>query len=172
LAGQACGRHACRPSHRLTIAAIGWLQVIGGWLRGTKGSPTTPGDHYDMTRRRLLFEATHKHLGWLALPLVILATSIGLFLADAPRWMALILGFWWLLLIAAFAMLQRSGLCIDTYQAIWGPDPVHPGNQRKPIGWGVVRHEPDRLCQRSLPAANRGLREHRGSRLSVRRWRL
>ena len=35
--------------------------------------------------------------------------------------------------------LQRAGRCLDTYQAIWGPDPAHPGNKRKPIGWGVSR---------------------------------
>ena len=35
--------------------------------------------------------------------------------------------------------LQRQGRCIDTYQAIWGPDPRHPGNRLKPVGWGVRR---------------------------------
>jgi hypothetical protein len=40
---------------------------------------------------------------------------------------------------AAFARWQRAGRCIDTYQAIWGPDPAHPGNRRPPVGWGVRR---------------------------------
>jgi hypothetical protein len=63
----------------------------------------------------------------------------GLVLADAPRWMALLLGAWWLALVLAFAALQRAGRCVDTYQAIWGPDPKHPGNRLRPIGWGVRR---------------------------------
>lgn len=29
---------------------------------------------------------------------------------------------------------------IDTYQAIWGPDPEHPGAKRKPTGFGVRRY--------------------------------
>ena len=64
---------------------------------------------------------------------------MGLLIVDAPRWMALILGVWWLILMAAFTRLQAAGRCIDTYQAIWGPDPAHPGNHLRPIGWGVRR---------------------------------
>jgi hypothetical protein len=53
--------------------------------------------------------------------------------------MPLVLALWWALLGAAFARWQRAGRCIDTYQAIWGPDPAHPGNRRPPVGWGVRR---------------------------------
>ena len=59
--------------------------------------------------------------------------------ADAPRWMAVVLALWWLALLMLFVWLQLNERCIDTYQAIWGPDSRHPGNQRKPIGWGIRR---------------------------------
>ena len=65
--------------------------------------------------------------------------ALGLVLSDAPRWMALALALWWLLLAWAFVGLQRAGRCIDTYQAIWGPGPQHPGNHLRPTGWGVRR---------------------------------
>jgi hypothetical protein len=68
--------------------------------------------------------------------------GLGLHVADAPRWMALALLAWWLLLAALAAHWQRTGRCIDTYQAIWGPDPQHPGNRVPPIGWGVRRPQP------------------------------
>ena len=133
------------------VIGLGWLQILGGWLRGSKGGPKggpggsdtadVRGDHYDMTPRRVAFEYVHKSLGWVALALTIPATGLGLWITDAPRWMPLTLAIWWALLIAAFAQLQRQGRCFDTYQAIWGPDPIHPGNRRKPIGWGVRRVE-------------------------------
>lgn len=124
------------------LVAAGWFQVAHGLRRGTKGGPTEPllrGDHYDMTPRRLRFERVHKATGWCALFTAIAVTALGLHVADAPRWMALALAAWWLLLAATAWRLQRQGRCIDTYQAIWGPDPIHPGNRIKPIGWGVRR---------------------------------
>ena len=66
-------------------------------------------------------------------------TLLGLKLVDAPRWIPLLLGLWWLGLVLLAWQLQRRGCNIDTYQAIWGPDPTHPGNRLKPIGWGVTR---------------------------------
>ncbi len=147
--GIAWGRGAgatepARLHHALgwTVAAIAAIQVIAGAFRGTKGGPGMPetrGDHYDMTRRRLLFEWVHKHLGWLAVPTAAAATAIGLVMADAPRWMPVAIGLWWVCFLALFAVLQRAGWCVDTYQAIWGADAAHPGNQRRPIGLGVKR---------------------------------
>ncbi len=125
-----------------TLAAAGAVQVLGALLRGDKGGPTAEtlrGDHYDMTLRRVVFESVHKFLGWAAVPIVIGATGLGLTIVDAPRWMALTLACWWILLFGAFVRWQSSGRCLDTYQAIWGPDPAHPGNRRRPIGWGVVQ---------------------------------
>jgi Eukaryotic cytochrome b561 len=124
------------------VCLLGALQIAGGIARGSKGGPTDAqprGDHYDMTPWRVAFERLHKSLGWLALLMAIVVIASGLVVADAPRWMALLLAAWWLALVAAFFVLQRAGRCIDTYQAIWGPDAHHPGNRRAPIGWGVRR---------------------------------
>ena len=124
------------------VCLLGLFQIGGALLRGSKGGPTSPqlrGDHYDMTAWRRLFERLHKGLGWLAVLAAVAVVVSGLVLADAPRWMALVLGAWWLGLALVFAHLQRAGRCVDTYQAIWGPDPRHPGNHLPPIGWGVRR---------------------------------
>ncbi len=132
---------------------IGWsviifcaIQFLAGWLRGSKGGPTdlakdgsVSGDHFDMTPRRLAFEYLHKSLGYVALLLSWMTTFIGLWLANAPVWMFLVLATWFVGLIMVFAALQRRGLALDTYQAIWGPDPDLPGNRRKPIGLGIHR---------------------------------
>lgn len=136
--GRGEGADATARAHHLvgwTLASIAATQVLGALLRGSKGGPTAPtlrGDHYDMTLRRRMFEAVHKSLGWLSLPLVILGTSLGLILADAPRWMPLLIGLWWAALGLAFAVLQIRSRRIATYQAIWGPDPIHPGNRAGP----------------------------------------
>lgn len=124
------------------VVALGWLQVAAGLLRGTKGGPTDlrlRGDHYDMTPRRIWFERLHKGLGWVAVLGAIGVIAFGLAAADAPRWMAAVLAAWWALLAALAWRWQRAGRCIDTYQAIWGPDTAHPGNRLAPIGWGVRR---------------------------------
>lgn len=123
-----------------TVAGCGFLQVLGGWLRGSKGSPAEPaGDHYAMTRHRLVFERVHKALGWAAIVAGIVTIAIGLWLADAPRWMPVVLAAWWAGLACIGAVLQRRGWCVDTYQAIWGPSPEHPGNRIAPVGWGIRR---------------------------------
>lgn len=125
-----------------SVCAIGVFQIVGALARGSKGGPTETsmrGDHYDMTLWRLTFERLHKGLGWLAVMAAVAIIVSGLQLADAPRWMAAVLALWWLALVMLFVRLQRADRCIDTYQAIWGPDPGHPGNQRKPIGLGIRR---------------------------------
>jgi multisubunit Na+/H+ antiporter MnhB subunit len=132
------------------VIAASAAQFLSAWLRGTKGGPTDPrpdgslaGDHYDMTQRRRLFEHLHKSIGYIALGLSIAAIGSGLWLVNAPRWMPLALGLWWLALIALWTHQQRRGRAIDTYQAIWGPDPKHPGNAVPPTGWGVRRIGPE-----------------------------
>lgn len=124
------------------VAALGWLQIAAGLSRGSKGGPTDAqlrGDHYDMTPHRVRFERLHKAFGWTAVLAALAVLALGLVAADAPRWMALALGLWWGLLGALAWHWQRKGRCIDTYQAIWGPDPRHPGNRMDPVGWGVRR---------------------------------
>ncbi|MEM9144879.1 MAG: cytochrome B [Pseudomonadota bacterium] len=125
-----------------TVAVFAALQFAAGWLRGSKGGPTEPeraGDHFDMTRRRRIFEHFHKSAGYGLLALAAWTLLNGLWLANAPRWMWLALALWWSGLAAVFWVLQRRGMAVDTYQAIWGPDPSFPGNRRKLIGWGVRR---------------------------------
>lgn len=132
-----------------TVLTMLVLQVASGVLRGSKGGPTKPaadgswrGDHYDMTPRRVVFEYVHKTLGYVAFLLAAATTVLGLWEVNAPRWMWGGLGCWWVLLVATFCYLQQRGMARDTYEAIWGPELDHPGNRRKPIGWGIRRSEP------------------------------
>ena len=140
------GQHSFHGQLGFVLLTALAVQIVLGLMRGSKGGPTAPapdgslrGDHYDMTRRRVIFEYLHKTLGYAMLGLSILIIPMGLWLANAPRWMWLLIGVWWVLLLAGAAIAQRRGLALDTYQAIWGPDPMHPGNQRAPIGWGIRR---------------------------------
>lgn len=125
------------------VITLGVLQILVAWARGSKGGPTDKqmaGDHYDMTPWRLTFEWVHKSAGYLALLLSVVVVFTGLAVADAPRWMWLVLILWWLGLFALFAHLQRQGRCIDTYQAIWGPDTGTHASKLRPTGWGVRRY--------------------------------
>jgi hypothetical protein len=125
-----------------SVVVLGAIQIVAAWARGSKGGPTDQqlrGDHYDMTRHRIWFETVHKTGGWLAIALAIATVCLGLWAADAPRWMILVLTSWWVLLLVLGAKLQREQRCIDTYQAIWGPSPTHPGNQLPKTGWGTYR---------------------------------
>lgn len=129
------------------LVLVGLLvQVLLGVFRGSKGGPTSPapdgslhGHHYDMTPWRGLFEGLHKSIGYLTLALAAAAILLGMWDANAPNWMWLALGLWWSVLIVASLRLQSRGFAVDTYQAIWGDDPAHPGNQRPHPGWGVRR---------------------------------
>jgi hypothetical protein len=134
------------------LVLLGWLQLVGGILRGSKGGPQVTsgsgppwprierGDHYDMTRRRVVFEWLHKVGGYIAIPLSLIVTGLGLDHAAAPAWMWCVIALWWTILLCYAIRLQRAGRCLDTYQAIWGPDPQHPGNARGVIGWGIRRY--------------------------------
>jgi uncharacterized membrane protein len=133
------------------VLLLGAVQYLAGWLRGSKGGPTAPaadgskrGDHYDMTLRRQVFENLHKALGYGALLMATATILTGLWQANAPRWMWVAMLSWWAMLALAFWLLQRRGMAIDTYQAIWGPGTEHPGNHRRPIGFGVRRRRPER----------------------------
>jgi cytochrome b561 len=141
--GSAIGLHT---GLGLALLAALILQVLLGLFRGSKGGPTAPardgslrGHHYDMTPRRLMFETAHKSLGYAALGLSVLVIVTGLWKANAPWWMWIVLALWWIGLAVAFLAMQRRGMAVDTYQAIWGPDPGLPGNRRRPIGFGVRR---------------------------------
>lgn len=127
-------------------------QVVLGLLRGSKGGPDDRrsngdlhGDHYAMTRRRRMFEQLHKSLGYLVLLLAAINILTGLWAVNAPRWMWLTIALWWGTLIWLSASLQQRGFAIDTYQAIFGPDPEYPGNQLPPAGWGMQRPAPRQI---------------------------
>jgi L-asparagine transporter-like permease len=142
---------------------LGWAiiilvisQIIAGLLRGSKGGPTHPapdgswhGDHFDMSRRRVLFEYFHKTVGYILIYLSIASILSGMWHLNAPRWMWLVYTLWLVLLIAIYILLQKKGLAKDTYQAIWGPDPSLPGNQKKVIGLGVQQITPNSVDQSS-----------------------
>ena len=128
-----------------SLVLLGWLQIAAGLARGSKGGPGEAGlrgDHYHMTPHRIWFERLHKGLGWLSVLAAVGVIALGLQVADAPRWMALVLLAWWSALAGLAWRWQRRGRCVDTYQAIWGPDPHHPGNRLEPVGWGIRRPRP------------------------------
>jgi hypothetical protein len=140
----------------VTAAVVG--QIAHGLLRGSKGGPTDAhmrGDHFDMTARRVVFERLHKSLGWATLLAAWCATLLGLWVADAPRWMLMVIAVWWLVLVLAMIRWQRAGRCVDTYQAIWGTQHNLPGMARAPIGVGVRRYTPvanmNAECNASTP---------------------
>lgn len=128
------------------VVALVLVQVGLGVFRGSKGGPTaraadgtTAGHHYDMTPWRRMFETLHKTLGYSVLVLAAATILLGLWKANAPVWMWISLVLWWSTLVLAFVALQQRGMAVDTYQAIWGDDPSHPGNRLPPPGWGVRR---------------------------------
>jgi len=122
------------------------VQIALGLRRGSKGGPTSPapdgsirGDHYDMTPWRRKFEAMHKTIGYGVLILAALTILLGLWDVNGPRWIWIAIVTWWVALVCLFVILQKRGMAVDTYQAIWGTDPVHPGNQNSGSNWGMHR---------------------------------
>jgi hypothetical protein len=128
-------------AHQLAHFASGWLFLSMGifiicttWLRGTKGGPTDKqlrGDHYDLTARRLLFEAVHKKVGYASLALSCLVLLTGLYTAGLPRWSLGLVFLWWIFLLLLCFRYELGGRQIPTYQATWGLKPEHPGNRRR-----------------------------------------
>ena len=132
-----------------TLTAFCATQIIAGATRGSKGGPTDPkgrmfGDHFDMTPRRLMFEYLQKHLGYTSLALRWFTIYLCMWIANGPRWMFISITIWFLMLMTLFIILQKRGMALDTYQAIWGPDPNLPGNRRRPIGPGYRRYTENR----------------------------
>lgn len=106
------------------LLSLAWLQLISGWLRGSKGGPTDKvmaGDHFDMTPRRKAFEHWHKTAGWTALLLALFAIGTGLQLIGQPAFvyvgLPIVIGTIHTILFARFS---KQGRRIDTYVAIWG----------------------------------------------------
>jgi len=113
------------------VLLLGWLQIAAALLRGTMGGPTDTtlrGDHYDMTPRRLVFEALHKSIGWITLGLAAVALASGTILANAPDLAMMALGIIIGVHLLAIFQFAHSGRWVDTYRALWG----HPAPARKP----------------------------------------
>lgn len=128
-----------------SLAALVGVQLLAVLLKGSGGGPhmqgpgVAGGDHFLMTRTRILFERVHKSTGYLAIVVSVGSITTGMWIANAYVWMWLAqIGIWGGFTIG-FVVLQRMGRAIDTYQAIWGTDASFPGNQRPPIGWGIRR---------------------------------
>ncbi len=133
------------------VTILGGFQIVGSLLRGTHGGPMNPftrqlrppeqwpGDHFSFTRRRIVFEYSHKIVGYILIPLCLWTVGGGLAAVAAPRWLWILVGAWTIVCVGIFGRLQRQGRCVDTYQAIWGADESLPGNRRRPIGWGIRR---------------------------------
>lgn len=122
------------------------LQFSSGLLRGTKGGPalrgemgSVRGDHYDMSLRRRAFERIHKSMGYLTLVLAAVTVYAGLWHVNGPRWMWLLISVWYVVLVLLYIALQKAGRAADTYEAIWGPGPEHPGNSLPSRRWGMRR---------------------------------
>ncbi len=124
----------------LATMGLGWLQVLSGWLRGSRGGPTGRGadpddpatwrgDHYDMTPRRRAFERWHKPAGWAAVALAGVTVLLGAALAGSPGWLLALIGT--LQAAATVGLVDGAlrGRWVSTYAALWGPDPRHPGNR-------------------------------------------
>lgn len=120
---------------------FGTMQIIVAWQRGTHGGhnhsttdPSDPstwrGDHFDMTTRRRWFEAYHKPGGYFALFLALGAVVSGL----SQYWMPGIAMLFGIILLGVFALvvvLEGKGERHDTYEAVFGNHPDHPGNANK-----------------------------------------
>lgn len=138
--------------NRIGFVVLGLLfvQVLLAVFRGSKGGPTAPtgdgslrGDHYDMTLRRRVFEVVHKSLGYCALFLAAPAILSGLWKANAPVWIWIVIGLTWILTGAVFVLLQRRGRAVATYHAIWGDAPSPPGNCSPKTDVGMRWFVPD-----------------------------
>lgn len=119
--------------------ALAWLQVLSGWLRGSRGGPTPTtlrdptawrGDHYDMTPRQIAFERWHKSAGWAALLVAAITVLLGAALVGAPGWFVAVIGGLQAAVVLALLDGALRGRWVDTYAALWGTDLLHPGDRR------------------------------------------
>ena len=126
----------------LAVMVLAWLQILSGWLRGSRGGPTGTGadpndpttwrgDHYDMSARRLAFERWHKPAGWATLLLAAVTVLLGASLVGAPGWLVAAIGGLQAAAVLGLADGALRGRWVDTYAALWGTDPRHPGNRRR-----------------------------------------
>lgn len=125
----------------IAAVALGCLQLVSAWLRGTHGGryyhtadPDDPatwhGDHYNMTPRRRMFEAYHKTAGYFAGFFAAGAVASGLMQYPMPILAGAVLAIAVALLLLC-VVLERMGLRYDGYRAAFGNDPDHPYNKAR-----------------------------------------
>lgn len=125
----------------LGTIALGCLQLISAWLRGTHGGryyytarPDKPetwhGDHFSMTPRRRRFETYHKTAGYFALFCATGAVASGLmqFPMPALAWVAAA-ALSSVLVISLYR--EHCGKRYDTYRSVFGNDAEHPHNKAR-----------------------------------------
>jgi cell division protein FtsW (lipid II flippase) len=103
----------------LLTATLVYLQVLSGLLRGSKGSKTEWGDHYNMSKRRKIFEFYHKNMGWVILGVSFITMTLGF--AQIEQWIYLVtLILLWLIYgyVIVDSILNKRH--IETWRAIWG----------------------------------------------------
>lgn len=124
----------------LTVMALAWLQILSGWLRGSRGGPTGTGadprdpatwrgDHYDMTRRRRIFERWHKPVGWATLLLADVTVLLGTALVGAPAWLVAAIGGLQAAAVLGVVDGVLRGRWVDTHAALWGVAPRRQSGQ-------------------------------------------
>lgn len=125
----------------LTTVALGCLQIMGGWLRGKHGGknyytaipddPTTWfGDHYNMTKRRRIFEAYHKTAGYFIYFFASAAVGTGMMQYPIPVLPLFIIT----VVLVAFLItiiLEYKGYRYDGYRAAHGYTMDAPFNKER-----------------------------------------
>ncbi|MCP4071237.1 MAG: hypothetical protein GY742_05785 [Hyphomicrobiales bacterium] len=125
----------------LGTIALGVLQVVSAWFRGSHGGRKDPGadpedrstwggDHFDMSAQRRWFEAYHKTAGYFTISLAIGAVASGL----SQFWMGELAAAFVAIIIVAMVLaiiLQGRGYNYDTYRSVYGNHPEHPFNKSR-----------------------------------------
>ena len=139
------------------VMAVLLLLVVNIALRGSIGGPgrhqartlvhlhDVPGDHYDMTRRRRIFEHGHRWLGY-GLMLALFGNVLtGYWHVNVPRGLALATLAWWACLaLMAWRWERQGGLSMATRRV--GPQHGASGQPYSPPGWW-----PAPLYRRGIP---------------------
>ena len=125
----------------ILAVTLGVVQVAAGAVRGKHGGknyysakPDDPatwfGDHYNMTKRRRIFEAYHKNAGYIAGWCALAAVASGLMQYPMPWLVPVIVCL--LVVVAVVAMVaDYIGIRYDGYRAAHGTDPEAPFNKER-----------------------------------------
>ena len=120
---------------------MGVMQVVSSWFRGrhggmyyytaTSGDPESyKGDHYNMTKRRRLFEAYHKTAGYVTGFFAFGAVGSGFMQFPLPGLAVVVFGLI-VVTVAAWMFLHYKGRQHDGYRAVFGYGLEHPYNKSR-----------------------------------------